>query len=370
MKSNIFRGLFLFLFLTGCAVKKPTFTLNNSSPFERQDEVVEVELNDISDFSSLALYNNSGIVIPYCVSGKSKILFQVDLNANSKERYTMKPGVPVSALTQTYVNQKMPDLRNDIAWENDLTAYRMYSKVLLPREPNTGNGVDVWYKKKSYSIIDKMYTYANYHAEQEEGVDAHSVGGKTLGAGGIVAYVNNKLWIHDPYDECTILENGPLRAEFILTYRDINIDGDLYTKTVRISSVANGLLNKAIVRLDGKAKPMKMAAGIFLHNNTQGVRFTEEANIIGYAENKSEGTVKSPDARMYAGVYMPGNVSQQVIDNQLVLLQDYQIGSELTYYFGGGWNVFPVGRYGNDTDWFDALLQFKLHAQTPITQHK
>jgi len=265
----------------------------------------------------------------------------------------------------------MPDTRNDIAWENNLSTYRMYSRVLLATEPNTANGVDIWFKKQEAPIIDKMFTYSNYHNEQVEGVDAYSVNGKTLGGGGVVAYANSKLWLHDPYDECEIVANGPLRSEFILKYKKVEIDGDYYEKTVRIATSANGLLNKATVKFEGKIKPMKIAAGIYLHTNMSsvtpaGVKYTAESNIIGYAENKSEGTVTSPNARMYVGVYMPGETTVSEISYQSVIMSDYAVGTEFTYYFGGGWNVFPAGKYTSDTDWFNALKQFKQTVQNPL----
>ncbi|MDR1683023.1 MAG: DUF4861 family protein [Candidatus Symbiothrix sp.] len=263
----------------------------------------------------------------------------------------------------TYAAQKMPEKRNDIAWENNLATYRMYSKTLLAAEPNTSNGVDIWFKKQAAPMIDKMFTYENYHSEQVEGVDAYSVNGKTLGAGGIAAFTNDSLWLHEPYVDCEITATGPLLAEFTLYYHNVEIAGDSYCKTVRITTEANGLLNKAVVKYEGKDKPMKLAAGIYLHTNQlphqpDGVKFFEK-DMIAYAENPSEGHVTSPNPRIYVGVYMPGATDTLTYNHQYLLLRDYTVGSEITYYFGGGWNIFPAGRYSVDSDWWKAMLQFK-----------
>ncbi|KAA6301061.1 MAG: Unsaturated rhamnogalacturonyl hydrolase YteR [Candidatus Ordinivivax streblomastigis] len=358
-----------------------SFSLKNTSSFDRNKELVEAEIpaDAVGAIATLALHNEQDVPVPYqYLTGSHKIVFQATVKAGATAVYTLKDGTPAVASPLTYAAQKLPATRNDIAWENDLSAYRMYSKVLLSSEPNTANGVDIWFKKQAAPIIDKMYTYKNYHDETAEvanepkvGVDAYSVNGKTLGAGGVVAYVNSKLWLHDPYDECTIINNGPLRSEFILTYKKVLIDGDYYTKTLHITSNANGLLNKAVVKYEGKIKPMKIASAIFLHTNMSnvtpgGVQFTTEANVIGYAENKSEGTVISPNARMFEGIYMPGKTSTQVIDHQLVIMSDYAVGSEFTFYFGGGWNIFPAGRYASDQAWFDALKQFKETVSNPL----
>ncbi|MDR1119684.1 MAG: glycoside hydrolase family 88 protein, partial [Dysgonamonadaceae bacterium] len=278
------------------------------------------------------------------------------------------------AQTKTYAAQKGAS-RDDAAWENNLAAYRMYSKKLLTSEPNTANGVDLWLKKQENPIIDKMYTYADYHSEKTEGVDAYSVDGKTLGAGGIVAYVSSKLWLHDPYDEYQLIEHGPLRSEFLLTYNKVEINGDYYTKTVRITTNADGLLNKAVVKLEGKVKAMKLAAGIYKHlatkfgnTNPSPTVFQTEANLIGFAENKSEGTVTSPNARVFEGVYMPGVTTVSTLSDHLTILSDYVVGTEFTYYFGGGWNIFPAERYADDQAWFDALKQFKECVSNPLYQ--
>ncbi|MDL2223969.1 glycoside hydrolase family 88 protein [Bacteroidales bacterium OttesenSCG-928-M06] len=374
MKNKILLILFVLSFgwVTQQMNAQTSITLTNSNTFDRIDELVEVRLSEdvYKSLSKMVLVDNEDNAIPYQVLPyENKIVFQATVLGSSTKEYTLKEGTPITAETKTYAAIKSPTSRADIAWENDRTAYRMYSRKLLTSDANTSNGVDLWVKKVPQPIIDKMYTYADYHSEKLEGVDAYNVNGKTLGAGGVVAYVNNKLWLHDPYDECEIITNGPLRSEFVLTYKKVLIDGDYYTKTLRVTTNANGLINKAVVKFEGKIKPMKMAVGIFLHTGTQGNQYAE-GNIIAYAENKSEGTVTSTGARFYNGVYMPGEVSKEVVDNQRIIYVDYVVGSELTYYFGGGWNIFPQEEYFEDADWFDAMVKFADCVKNPMLGDK
>lgn len=371
MKNKFLFSLFVlsFSFIATCVSAQTSITLKNNTSNDRNNEVVEVSLaSDVYDaLSSLALFDAEENSVPYQVLPyENKIIFQATVAKNSTAIYTLKEGVPVTVEAKTYAAIMKPDSRGDIAWENDRAAYRMYNKKLLASEPNSANGVDLWVKKVSEPIVETMYTYSDYHSEQPEGVDAYSVGGKTLGAGGVAAYVNNKLWLHNPFDECEIIANGPLRSEFILTYKKVMIDGDSYTKTVRITSDANGLLNKAVVKYDGKIKSMKIAAGIFLHTGTNGIQYTSKKNIIGYAENASEGKVYSPNARFYTGIYMPGETTLATVDNQRIIYRDYIVGTELTYYFGGGWNIFPEGEYSLDEDWFTALDRFENGEKNPL----
>lgn len=375
MKKNVVTTIVLFFLFASMLTAKTTdntsIVLKNTLSFTRMNELVEVAVPKTLDFSNLALFDKLGNVIAYQVLPCGKIVFPATVNAKSRTTYTLKKGTPATAYTKTFAAQKMQETRNDIVWENDLSAYRLYSRVLLSNEPKTANGQDIWNKKMAGSIIDKMYTYASYHSEGTEGVDSYSVNGRTLGAGGIVAYANDQLWLHDPYDSCKIISNGPLRTEFILTYKKVEIDGDFYTKTLRITTNANGLMNKAIVKFEGKIKPMKIASGIYLHDNMAkvtpaGIQYTTEKNLIGYAENPSEGKVTSPNARMYTGVYMPGKTTFSTINNQLVIMSDYIVGSEFTYYYGAGWNVYPAEKYKTDTDWFKALNQFKQTILNPL----
>ena len=89
--------------------------------------------------------------------------------------------------------------------------------------------------------------WRTFPPESEFGVDAYSVNGKTLGACGVAAYAGGKLWLHDAYDECEIIENGLYKSEFELTYNNVEVNGHTYKKTLRVTTSANGTLNKAVV---------------------------------------------------------------------------------------------------------------------------
>ena len=79
-----------------------------------------------------------------------------------------------------------PDRDFDLAWENDLVAFRVYGKQ---PSPDAGlSGIDCWHKKVSYPIADKWYRGnlegVSYHKDHGEGCDTYHVG-KTRGCGGV-----------------------------------------------------------------------------------------------------------------------------------------------------------------------------------------
>jgi hypothetical protein len=351
------------------------FRLKNPLGFSRVQEAVSVQVPEGTELAGKQLVDETGTPVPYEVKADGTLLFRATVGYGATAAYTLTDGTPVQPEKLTYAVQKLPASRNDIAWENDLAAYRMYSHQLQnTSEPNTANGVDLWQKKQAAPIIDHMYASSNYHSENEYGVDAYSVNGKTLGAGGVAAYVGGKLWLHDAYDECRIIENGALRSSFELIYNKVEVNGQYYTKTLRIETTAGRILNKATVRYDGPQQDMKMAVCIYQHTNMsglnpEGVAYTDVPGLVGWAENKSEGTVTSAGARFFLGAYIPEAETQtEVVDHHLTVMCDYTPGTDLVYYFGGGWNIFPKDTYATDDDWFDALDRFRQTVEHPLTE--
>lgn len=350
-----------------------TFRLKNVLGFQRTNETVEVQIPENIDLTASELTNQNGQTVPFEALSGNIIRFQATVERGATAGYTLSDGTPTAPQRLTYAAIKVPATRADIAWENDVCAYRMYSKTLLHNEPNTGNGVDVWLKKRATPVIDNMYNLSNYHNESEFGVDAFSVNGRQLGNGGVAAVVNGQLQVHDPYDQCQIVEQSALRTVFTLIYNNVVIDGDSYTKTLTIETTAGSMLNKATMRLDGPEKTIRMAVALYQHTDMsgvspEGVAFTEEPGVAAWAEQKSEGSVTSAGYRTFQGAYLPGEgVETQVIGNHLCLVKDYQPGTEMVFYFGAGWNIFPQDRFASDADWFEALVEFKQMVQHPLT---
>ena len=357
-----------------------TFRLKNTLAFERSGETVEVTLPASVSPATHTLTTEMGTTVPFeTLADGQTIRFQATVGSGTTAGYVLHEGTPQTPTKVTYTAVKMPTNRADIAWENDLCAYRMYSSVLLKSEPQTAQGVDVWFKKQATPVIDAMYNLSNYHNESQYGVDAYSVNGKRLGCGGTAAIVGGKLVMHDPYSTCEITEQSPLHSAFTLTYDNVPIDGKSYTKTLHVETTAGALLNRGTVRFDGPEGHLKLAVAVYQHTDmthlTEGVAFTEVPGVVGWAEAKSEGSITSVGARFFQGACIPqlstlnsqlSTVNTEVIDDHLCLTVDYEVGTELTFYFGAGWNIFPNGRYTSDEDWFEALTQFKQTLAAPL----
>ena len=349
-----------------------SFRLRNSLGFDRTAETVVVGVPEGTNPAACTLTDEAGNVIPFETVGTSAIRFQASVSAGSTKGYTLAEGTPTTPTKLTYAAVKSSS-REDMAWENDLSAYRMYCAKLLSSEPNTAQGVDVWSKKQATPIIDDMYGLSNYHNESQYGVDAYSVNGKRLGCGGVAVVENGHLVMHDPYNTCSITANDALASAFTLKYNNVKAGGQNYTETLDVEARAGALLNRGTVRFDGAAGTIRLAVALYQHTDmshtVDGVAFTGVPGLIGWADNKSEGSVTSPNARFFQGAYVPAeaNPRTEVIDNHLCLTFDYSVGTEQTFYFGAGWNIFPAGSYDTDDDWFFALEQFRDKILSPLT---
>ncbi|MBD5778562.1 glycoside hydrolase family 88 protein [Pelagicoccus sp. NFK12] len=96
----------------------------------------------------------------------------------------------------------VPERKDDIAFENDVVAFRVYGPAL--RDSQERSGVDAWTKKVDYPIINKWYEGdlkhgKSYHQDTGEGFDGYKVG-PTVGAGGTGLWVNGSLLQANVYD--------------------------------------------------------------------------------------------------------------------------------------------------------------------------
>ena len=118
---------------------------------------------------------------------------------------------------QTYIRY-MPEANQNICWENDRIAYRLYGS---PAKDRVSSGLDIWTKSVSYPIIDKWYKLngegKEYHEDRGEGCDFFHVG-FTRGNGGTAIWYNDKPYISQPYVSHKILKNTETEIAFEIQF--------------------------------------------------------------------------------------------------------------------------------------------------------
>lgn len=373
MRNKALVQLLIFLLVFSVSAQKKIVVTNRSN-INRKAEMVEVKVADLklkSQSTNYVLRNANRDEIPYqwVFNGRKtaqSLIFQIDVNAKSKVIYMLTEGTPALVTPKTFA-RFVPERKDDFAWENDLCAYRMYGPALANENPS--NGVDIWLKNTDRLVVDNRYYNElqkgiTYHVDHGDGLDCYKVG-HTLGAGGIAPYVNNKVWVGNHFSSYSLIESGPLRCTFSLTYDSVVVGQNVYKQTITITTNAGSPLNKAVVRYEGVKQTIKLAAGIFYHGNySKGVSNGNGlCGVLTYAEN-AVSDAKVPVGRNYVGIYVPKKTTQFNMDDaHLFLYADYNIGDDFTYYFGGGWSKW---KYTTDNEWYDAILQFSDAQQEPL----
>jgi unsaturated rhamnogalacturonyl hydrolase len=121
----------------------------------------------------------------------------------------------------------VPERKDDLAWENDKVAFRIYGPAL--RDSTEDSGIDVWCKRVPNLVIDKWYQLdlagqQSYHQDHGEGYDGYKVG-DTLGCGGVGLWVDGKIVTANVYQRAHISWSRPDVAAFEAAYRYALADG-------------------------------------------------------------------------------------------------------------------------------------------------
>ena len=166
----------------------------------------------------------------------------------------------------------VPERSDDFAWENDLVAFRTYGPALRSGPENSG--IDCWFKRVPYPIIDKWYIedrlklpYGKvnkpYHDDQGEGYDVYKVG-DTRGCGGISAWADGLLFNSETFIAHRIISSTPERTVFELDYAS-DFKGKVLRETKRITLIMGERMFQCDSRftLDGKpAANLEVAIGL------------------------------------------------------------------------------------------------------------
>ncbi len=159
------------------------------------------------------------------------LVFMYDFAAGEKRAtFTIEAVATATPPDAPCVYARMvPERFDDVAWENDRIAHRMYGFALntpaAGGERLRGSGIDVWAKRVSFPVVDRWYAkgHDQFHKDDEgEGLDLYSIGG-SRGAGGTGVWDGTKLWTSDNFVDGKVLSNGPRRAAFKLNYAPFDV---------------------------------------------------------------------------------------------------------------------------------------------------
>ncbi|VXB39853.1 glycoside hydrolase family 88 protein [Brevundimonas sp. G8] len=232
-----------------------------------------------------------------------------------------------------------PDRFDDLLWENDRVAHRIYGPTLEGREPPSGSGIDVWAKRVRYPFMDRQLKFPNYHTDRGEGLDYYDVG-RGRGAGGLGVWQDNKLWTSRNFKTYRIEETGGDEARFSVDYAPWPVDVNRRVWETRDFSLPMGsnFTRMTSTLNSDSTEPLIVGIGITRRTNDNGSGFVtrDAANgrlMFWEPENPEHGSIGVAilvDPAMVEGF-------TQDADNYLILLR-VTPGQPFTYYMGSAWD--------------------------------
>lgn len=228
---------------------------------------------------------------------------------------------------------------DDILWENDRTAHRIYGPALEREEPPSTSGIDAWGKNVVWPFMERQLRTGKQHDYHGEGIDFYNVN-TFRGAGGLGIWAENKLWVSRNWAKYRILKDGPDVADFEVDYAPwpVGVDRKVWeTRRFTLPLGTNFTRMVSTIGSDSKA-PLLAAIGV-------SKRATSQAAGTWMADAaKGRFSFWSPEdpdkgAMGVALIVDPAMVAEvrQDADNYLVVLR-VTPGKPFVYYSGAAWS--------------------------------
>ena len=372
MKS--FYSLSLLLLLGTSCSQTTVLLVRNDSLENRTMEMVSIPYDSEGSF---VLLDSDGREVAYQLTYDKQLIFQSSVPANSVRNYRIKPGTPAKVETIT-TGKQYPERVDDIAWENDRIAFRLYGPALAA-SGEKAYGYDIWAKRVATPVVEERYRKElqdkiTYHKDNGNGLDYYKVG-PTLGAGttALVGTGDSLLYPYC-YETFKVLDNGPLRFTVELTYPARTIEGQANVVETRLLSLDAGThLNRVSVRYKGLKRRMRVATGIVLHDSlsVENGTISSVNNFIAYADPKSPvngqqyiALYKKEGWDLVEPVYFGKEErKERGALGHFIGFNFYEPGSSYTYYFGAGWSKWG---FDKPNDWFLHMEKETNRLQSPL----
>jgi pectinesterase len=274
-----------------------------------------------------------------------------------------------TAVTARYIQERL----DDFAWENDLLAHRTYGPALgapaapgVVKEVLASSGLDIWFKRVSYPVVERWYNkgHDHYHKDEGEGMDMYNVG-KSRGCGGSGVWDGKQLYTSHNYTSWKVLANGPVRAIFELSYDSWDAGGVAVSELKRFTVDAGHQFD----RIDSTftfASPAALTVAIGLNKNPAD---KGQKPLIASTRDESRGALmqwvqQASHGAFGTAIVVPGasGYAQDTL-NELVLAK-VASGQPLRYYVGAAWD--KAGRVANAQQWNAEIATQAARVANPV----
>ena len=427
MKGITVKSLMMLLALAGsnyCHAQQATIVVSNATSAART-ELISLNMSEIKaklgnaapkKSEAFIVKNTRGQQIGSQITHDGFLLIDASVRPHGSATYYVSIGKPYQQ--KVYATGALYKIRkDDIAWENDRCAYRVYGPA-LQKTGERSFGTDIWVKNTPDTVVYERYIKdmigningdkidarvramqkqekaekntakaaalakqikalqaesremditTSFHLDHGNGLDPYRVGA-TLGLGAPSLMVGKNQVLPYCYKDYRILDNGPLRFTVELTYNPSTVGDMKNVVEHRIISLDKGSnFNKMTVWYDGLTTPTDFATGFPIHEeDTETKTFAKD--YVSYADPTDN--IEVNNSQVYVGVLFPESIDHtyyQLFDKKhdgatghaLGLKRGLKNQEKYSYYFGAAWSKYDVRSYAEwqirIKDYLDAL---------------
>ncbi|MCC2973324.1 DUF4861 family protein [Massilia sp. IC2-476] len=379
--------------LNAYAAERLAVTVQHDLSIARPSETITIPWSDVNAalpgalIQKIAVKDAKGNVLPYQVTNVAplakdpkgvgaaygELIFQHSFAPGEKSAgFTVeKIDTVAPVFAQKAFARYVPERLDDFGWENDKIAHRTYGPALaapapagVTKEVLVTSGLDLWFKRVPYPIVDRWYNkgHDHYHKDEGEGMDMYNVG-KSRGAGGTGIWDGKQLYTSVNYASWRVLANGPVRAVFELHYASWDAAGKQVSEIKRFTVDAGQQLD----RIDSTfiyegADPLTVAVGLNKNpsdkNQDPSITVKREGPVLlQWVEQKSNDAFGT-------AVVVPG--AEGFTQDQLneLILAKASSGKPLRYYAGGAWS--RAGEITSLAQWQKYTQDVAARAGNPV----
>ena len=431
MKGITVKSLMMLLALAGsnyCHAQQATIVVNNPTSNPRT-ELISLSMNEVKaklgnaapkKGEAYIVKNKSGQQIGSQITHDGYLLIDASVRPHGSATYYVTIGKPYQQKVWT-TGALYKIRKDDIAWENDRCAYRVYGPA-LQRTGERSFGTDVWVKNTPETVVYERYVkdmngnikgdkidakvralqkqekseknkakaaalakqikvlqaeskevdiLTSFHLDHGNGLDPYRVGA-TLGLGAPSLMVGKNQVLPYCYKDYKILDNGPLRFTVELTYNPSTVGDMKNVVEHRIISLDKGSnFNKMTVWYDGLTHATDFATGFPIHEeDTESKTFAKD--YVSYADPTDN--IEVNNSQVFVGVLFPegiDNTYYQLFDKKhdgatgqaLGLKRGLKNQEKYSYYFGAAWSKYDVKNYA---EWQIRIKEYLDALKTPL----
>ena len=379
MKGTTAKSLMMLLALAGssyCHAQQATIVVSNVTS-ESRTELISLNMSEIKEKlgnttpkkgEAYIVKNKRGQQIGSQITHDGFLLIDASVRPHGSATYYVSIGKPYQQKVWT-TGALYKIRKDDIAWENDRCAYRVYGPS-LQKTGERSFGTDIWVKNTPDTVVYERYVkdrngnikgdkidakvrtllkqektlesqtkneknktkvakleaqlktiqahrkslqtesnevdiLTSFHLDHGNGLDPYRVGA-TLGLGAPSLMVGKNQVLPYCYKDYRIWDNGPLRFTVELTYNPSTVGNMKNVVEHRIISLDKGSnFNKMTVWYDGLTTPTDFATGFPIHEEDTESK-TFAKDYVSYADPTDN--IEVNNSQVFVGVLFPEGI--------------------------------------------------------------